>query len=225
MAIYNYYEEEAPDNRVRWPRVAGLSVALIVHVVMFGMLLLPPTADAPSATQDELLTDVVFIEPPPPPPPPPPEPPPPPPPDEPPPPPPEQPPPDIPPPPPEPVAIPTAPPSEMAIPAPVAPPAPPAPPPAPDVGASVGADYQNRRGLRYPPQAAQRREEGTVTIRVYVNASGDPEKVELQKSSGSRHLDQAALRAVRTWKFRPGTKDGQPTGGWVVVPIDFKLSG
>lgn len=128
-------------------------------------------------------------------------------------------------PPPEPAPILTAPESSMAYQAPVTPPAPPGPPPAPDTGASVGADYHNRRGLRYPPQAARRREEGTVTLRVYVSAEGDAEQVEIQRSSGSRHLDQAALRAVRTWKFRPGVRNGQPVGGWVVVPIDFKLTG
>jgi protein TonB len=117
-----------------------------------------------------------------------------------------------------------APPSEMAYQVPAAPPAPPGPPPAPDASASLGADYRNRKGLRYPPQAMRRREEGTVTLRVYVTPSGDPDQIEVQKGSGSRNLDQAALRAVRTWKFRPGTKDGQPVGGWVIVPIQFRLT-
>ncbi|MFB9067608.1 energy transducer TonB [Pseudofulvimonas gallinarii] len=225
MAIYEYHEE-IEDNRVRWPRVAGLSVAFIVHVVMFSMLLLPPRAGDPDKGDNDDMVEVVFMEPPPPPPPPPPEPPPPPPEEPPPEEPPPEPPPELPPmaPPPEPAPIPSAPPSEMAIPVAAAPPAPPGPPPAPDTGASVGADYRNRKGLRYPPQAMRRGEEGTVTLRVYVDVNGDPERVEMQRSSGSRFLDQAAQRAVRTWKFRPGTKDGRPVGGWVVVPIQFRLS-
>lgn len=120
--------------------------------------------------------------------------------------------------------LPNAPPSEMAVPVQAAPPAPPGPPPAPDAGPSVGADYRNRKGLRYPPQALRRREEGTVTLRVYVTPDGNPEQVEMQRSSGSRNLDSAAMRAVRQWKFRPGTKDGRPVGGWVIVPIQFRLS-
>lgn len=224
MAIF-HYAEEVEDNRIRWPRVAGLSVALIVHVVMFSMLMLPPRADSKLLDDDDPTLDVVFIEPPPPPPPEPPEPPPPPPEDE---PPPEEPPPeiipDLPPPPAPPPPVISAPVTEASFAAPVAPPAPPGPPPPPDVGASLGADYQNRRGLRYPPQALRRREEGTVTLRVYVDANGDPETVELQRSSGSRNLDQAAIRAVRTWKFRPGMQDGRPVGGWVVVPIQFRLT-
>ena len=75
MAIY-HYQEEIQDDRIRWPRVAGLSVALIVHVVMFSMLLLPPSLDAPEGEIDDDMVEVVFMEPPPPPPPPPPEPPP-----------------------------------------------------------------------------------------------------------------------------------------------------
>ncbi|MBX3727508.1 MAG: energy transducer TonB, partial [Xanthomonadales bacterium] len=101
--------------------------------------------------------------------------------------------------------------------------APPAPPPAPDMGASVGADYQNRKGLRYPPQAMRRGEQGTVTLRIYVDAEGNPERVEMQRSSGSRLLDQEAMRAVRGWKFRPAMQSGRPAPGWVIVPIDFRL--
>lgn len=225
MAIF-HYSEEFEDTRIRWPRVAGLSVAFIVHVVMFAMLMLPPRADQSLLGDDDPTLDVVFMEPPPPPPPEPPEPPPPPPEDEPPPPdePPPEVPPELPPAPPPPAPIATAPVTEASIAVPAAPPAPPAPPPPPDVGAALGADYQNRRGLRYPPQALRRREEGTVTLRVYVDANGDPEIVELQRTSGSRNLDQAAIRAVRTWKFRPGMQGGRPVGGWVVVPIQFRLT-
>ena len=41
--------------------------------------------------------------------------------------------------------------------------------------------------------------------------------------SGSRLLDQEAMRAVRGWKFRPATQNGRPAAGWVIVPIDFRL--
>ncbi|MBS3780116.1 MAG: energy transducer TonB [Desulfovermiculus sp.] len=35
---------------------------------------------------------------------------------------------------------------------------------------------------------------------------------------------ESALRAVRTWRFEPGEKDGKPVNTWVQVPIRFDLS-
>jgi len=36
-------------------------------------------------------------------------------------------------------------------------------------------------------------------------------------------LDEAAMEAVRTWRFEPAKRDGVPVRAWAVVPIEFKL--
>jgi periplasmic protein TonB len=41
--------------------------------------------------------------------------------------------------------------------------------------------------------------------------------------SGSALLQQAALDALRQWKYKPSRLDGQPVPGEVVVTIRFRL--
>ena len=36
-------------------------------------------------------------------------------------------------------------------------------------------------------------------------------------------LDEKALEAVKTWRFKPATKDGKPVATQLVVGVDFHL--
>ena len=74
----------------------------------------------------------------------------------------------------------------------------------------------------YPPAALRNGQSGTVLVRVAVDASGLPTDVTLEKNSGSRDLDRAALEAVRKWRFQPAQRDGQPVAASLVIPIEFK---
>jgi len=76
----------------------------------------------------------------------------------------------------------------------------------------------------YPETARRAGWEGRVTVRVEVSADGFPMSVALQKSSGYGVLDQAALRAVKTWRFQPRTMGGIAMAGTVDVPVNFTLS-
>ena len=120
----------------------------------------------------------------------------------------------------------------------VAPPAPKAPelppleaPPAPKAAPvpvtqpSFGAAYLNNPPPIYPASARRNREEGTVRLKVFVSATGTPEKIELNTSSGSSGLDQAAQDAVRKWRFVPARQGDTPVAAWVIVPIKFNLEG
>jgi protein TonB len=75
---------------------------------------------------------------------------------------------------------------------------------------------------RYPTQALRRGESGTVMVRAQIGPDGTANDVEVANSSGSRHLDRAAVDAVKRWRFRPAMRDGQPTAGTVMVPISFQ---
>jgi protein TonB len=111
----------------------------------------------------------------------------------------------------------------MSVPAP--PPAPPAPPAPPqDIAPSENISYRKLRPPKYPPQAIRRHIEGDVVLKVLVGADGKPEEITVEKSSGERLLDQAAIAAVKTWMFNPGMKNGQPSRGYALVPISFSLS-
>lgn len=111
----------------------------------------------------------------------------------------------------------------MSVPAP--PPAPPAPPPPPqDIAPSEDISYRKLRPPKYPIQAVRQHVQGTVILKVLVGPDGRPQDITVQKSSGSRLLDNAAIDAVKTWMFNPGSKDGKPSSGYALVPIDFHLS-
>ena len=75
----------------------------------------------------------------------------------------------------------------------------------------------------YPAAALRAREEGTVLLRVEVDAEGSPTSVDVESSSRSRELDRAARDAVRQWTFSPAVENGQPVASTVTVPVDFRV--
>ena len=76
----------------------------------------------------------------------------------------------------------------------------------------------------YPAAAARSQEEGTVLVRVQVDADGNPTDVSVARRSGSRDLDRAALDAVRKWRFSPAMKGGKAVASVAEVPVDFTLT-
>lgn len=117
--------------------------------------------------------------------------------------------------PPQPPAPPTPPPIQIAPPAP--------PEPLPVVAARFDADYLHNPKPIYPAIARRLGEEGAVLLRVQVSPEGTPLAVELRKSSGYPRLDDAALEAVRRWRFVPARQGGEAVESRVAVPIVFKL--
>lgn len=109
----------------------------------------------------------------------------------------------------------------------VAPPMPEAPPriaPEPALeGPRFNAAYLNNPPPAYPLAARRRGIDGRVLVRAEIQADGSCSRVELKAGSGSDLLDQAALEAVRKWRFVPARKGGQVVVAWVEVPITFKL--
>lgn len=83
--------------------------------------------------------------------------------------------------------------------------------------------YLNNPPPAYPLAARRRGSEGKVMIRAEVQADGSCSRVELKKTSGYDLLDQAALEAVKKWRFVPAKKGSQAISAWVEVPITFKL--
>jgi protein TonB len=116
--------------------------------------------------------------------------------------------------PPEPVA--SAPPVAAAAPAPA--------PPAPPKTFSTGIEYIRAPEPEYPPIARRMGEEGKVILRVLVNEKGRPENIEIQRSSGSARLDEAARQAVMRALFKPFSEDGKAVSAYALVPIRFQLN-
>lgn len=97
--------------------------------------------------------------------------------------------------------------------------------PAPVTPPRFNAEYLRNPPPRYPLLARRRGEEGTVTLRVHVRRDGVPSSVGLEKTSGSSALDNAALDAVRAWRFAPARQGEEAVDAWVLVPIVFRLEG
>jgi len=112
-----------------------------------------------------------------------------------------------------------------------APPPPPAAVPAPATDAAPVAPAAGDRPQpiadqstppSYPPAALRNGVEGSVVVRVDVDATGVPFNVTIVQRSGSRDLDRAATDAVRRWRFVPAQSNGQAVVGSIEVPFDFK---
>jgi protein TonB len=73
----------------------------------------------------------------------------------------------------------------------------------------------------YPPFALRAKIGGIVILRVLVGETGTPLDVEVTKTV-SGGLTEAAVYAVRRWKFEPARKGGAPVRAWTTVPIPFE---
>lgn len=91
-------------------------------------------------------------------------------------------------------------------------------------GVTIPAAYAARnRKPDYPLMSRRYNEQGTVVLRVLVNADGSAGEVFVRKSSGYPLLDQSALTAVRDWRFAAATRDGKPVSEWYEIPIPYTL--
>lgn len=75
----------------------------------------------------------------------------------------------------------------------------------------------------YTPAAKEARIEGTVILRVLVGRTGEVEDVEILKGL-PKGLSDAAVTAVRQWRFEPATADGKPVPARMTLTVNFSLS-
>jgi TonB family protein len=75
----------------------------------------------------------------------------------------------------------------------------------------------------YPSRSRRAGEEGSVKLRIRVEADGKVGDVWIVEGSGFERLDQAASQAVRAWTFKPATRDGVAMPSLVMHTVTFKL--
>lgn len=85
------------------------------------------------------------------------------------------------------------------------------------------AAYLNNPAPIYPAGAKRRGIQGKVLLDVLVKIDGSAASVTIARSSGSSQLDEAALDAVRDWKFIPAKRSGKIVQANVIVPVEFKI--
>lgn len=88
---------------------------------------------------------------------------------------------------------------------------------------SADAAGLNNKAPVYPMLSRKRKEQGTVWLLLLVSKEGLVTELKLKKTSGFDRLDQAALQAVKKWKFQPARKQGQAIDYWYELPLKFSL--
>jgi protein TonB len=74
----------------------------------------------------------------------------------------------------------------------------------------------------YPPQARQAKIEGTVVLLAVIDKDGSVRDVQVK--SGAPLLAQAAIEAVRQWRYKPYLLRGQPVEVDTQITINFTLA-
>jgi len=105
-------------------------------------------------------------------------------------------------------------------------PPPPPPPPPPAKPRRVGGALQapalvHRVEPDYPGVAVAAKVSGTVILEATVNESGAVAEVHVLRSI--LLLDQAAIKAVKQWRYQPLVLNGQPVPFILVVTLTFSL--
>lgn len=93
--------------------------------------------------------------------------------------------------------------------------------PQPDSPPSEILSFRSSNPPVYPPEAIAAGDAGWVTLRVLIDVDGTPLTFILASSTATERLVEAAIAAVKQWRFNPAMKDGQPVPAWIDVPIGF----
>ncbi len=113
------------------------------------------------------------------------------------------------------------------------------PPPPPDASRlgdnpvftpfTVRPEIKNRRraiqivARNYPRLLKDAGIGGTVNIWVFVDTQGRVNNAQVQKSSGNKQLDEAALASAQQFVFSPALNRDQKVPVWVAIPITFSV--
>ena len=80
----------------------------------------------------------------------------------------------------------------------------------------------SRTPPHYPMASRRMKQQGTVILNVLVNEDGHVVEVEVIRGV-TQDLDDAAVRAARTWTYEPAEKDGVAVKVWKPEKVAFKL--
>ena len=75
---------------------------------------------------------------------------------------------------------------------------------------------------QYTEEARRAKLQGTVILQIEIDQHGKVQTVSVRQSLGLG-LDDRAIDTVRSWRFRPGRKNGQPVVTTAYVEVNFRL--
>ena len=98
-----------------------------------------------------------------------------------------------------------------------------APPPESEAPVALNPDVP----IAYPPSLFERKVEGDVTLRLFVDSTGKliPESTRVAEPSGYPALDSAALAGAPALKFAPAKRHGIAVATVFLQPVEFRQVG
>lgn len=75
---------------------------------------------------------------------------------------------------------------------------------------------------KYTEEARRSRYEATVVLWMMLDSTGKPQLIRIVRAVGMG-LDDAAVEAVRGWRFKPAQLNGQPVAVEINVEVNFRL--
>jgi protein TonB len=75
----------------------------------------------------------------------------------------------------------------------------------------------------YPDESLRAREQGLSVVRFLINTEGEAVDSQVTQSSGSSRLDEAAVKALRECKFKPGSRNGVPVETWMRIDYQWAI--
>jgi protein TonB len=76
---------------------------------------------------------------------------------------------------------------------------------------------------RYPPRAEARGIEGWVLLEITVTPAGTVSDAKVVDASPKEIFDQAALEAIRRWRFKPAFREGRTVAQRATLKLRFRL--
>lgn len=92
------------------------------------------------------------------------------------------------------------------------------------VTARIDDRYAQELQPPYPVGLERQEIEGKATVRVQVGTDGRVLAVELVSADDPGFFAATREQALKRWRFKPATRDGQPIVSWVTKTVVFKIN-
>ncbi len=90
----------------------------------------------------------------------------------------------------------------------------------------IGGYKAIQKNLIYPEIAKKAGIEGQVLIWAFVDKNGKVTKTKVKVSigNGDSGCEEAAIKAIKSVKWKPAMKDNSTIDVWILIPVEFKLN-
>ncbi len=91
-------------------------------------------------------------------------------------------------------------------------------------GAVAAANLISKVTPAYPPDMKEQRQEATVVLQTVISTDGVPESLSVQSTDVNRSFIDAAMDAVKQWRYQPTLLNGEPVEVITTITVNFTLS-